>query len=98
MGTAIPSKIYRAIFEALNDKESYPKHHSIQLVYFHNADDNKDKWDGGEHAALKKTIKGILKDMKPVEEGGKFKFSAEDVGVISQVSPVSNQLYSVVKV
>ena len=48
MGTAIPSKIYRAILEALNDKESYPKHHSIQLVYFHNADDNKDKWDGGE--------------------------------------------------
>tara|TARA_B100000524_G_C23630543_1_gene362970 strand:+ start:52 stop:1371 length:1320 start_codon:yes stop_codon:yes gene_type:complete len=67
MGTAIPSKIYRAILEALNDKESYPKHHSIQLVYFHNADDNKDKWDGGEHAALIKTIKGILKDMKPVE-------------------------------
>ena len=67
MGTAIPSKIYRAILEALNDKESYPKHHSIQLVYFHNAGDNKDKWDGGEHAALIKTIKGILKDMKPVE-------------------------------
>ena len=77
MGTAIPSKIIRAILEAILDKETYPNHYDVQLVYFHNADCNMEKWDNGEHAAVKNIIRGVLDEMGPLtikdENGNKVK-------------------------
>ena len=67
MGTAIPSKIIRAIFEAVNDKKAYPNRYAVELVYFHNADSSKEKWDNGEHASIKSTIRGVFKEMKPIK-------------------------------
>ena len=77
MGTAIPSKIIRAILEAILDKETYPNHYDVQLVYFHNADSSMEKWDNGEHAAVKNIIRGVLDEMGPLtikdENGNKVK-------------------------
>mgnify|MGYP001429298430 FL=1 len=67
MGTAYPSKIIRAILEAVLDKESYPNHYAVQLVYFHNADSSMEKWDGGEHASVKRIVRGVLEEMGPLE-------------------------------
>ena len=66
MGTAIPSKVIRAILEAVLDKETYPNHYDVQLVYFHNADSSMEKWDNGEHAAVKNLIRGVLDGMGPL--------------------------------
>tara|TARA_A100000172_G_scaffold37459_1_gene22823 strand:- start:764 stop:2092 length:1329 start_codon:yes stop_codon:yes gene_type:complete len=67
MGTAYPSKIIRAIFEAILDKESYSNRYAIQLVYFHNADSSMEKWDGGEHASVKRIVRGVLEEMGPLK-------------------------------
>ena len=47
--------------------ETYKDRYSIELVYFHNTDDNKDKWENGEHAALKRIVNGMLKLMGPIK-------------------------------
>ena len=67
MGTAYPSKIVRAIMEAVLDEETYPNHYDVQLVYFHNADSNMEKWDNGEHSAIKNLIRGHFKKMIPLK-------------------------------
>lgn len=67
MGTAYPSKVIRAILEAVLDKETYPNHYAVQLVYFHNADSSMEKWDGGEHASVKRIVRGVLEEMGPLE-------------------------------
>ena len=64
--TAYLSKIWREISECLID-ETYKDRYSIELVYFHNTDDNKDKWENGEHAALKRIVNGMLKLMGPIK-------------------------------
>ena len=60
MGTAYPSKVIRAILEAVLDKESYPNHYAVQLVDFHNADSSMEKLDGREHASVKRIVRGVL--------------------------------------
>ena len=66
-GTAIPSKMIRAIMEAVTDTKTYPNHYAIELVFFHNADSSKEKWDNGEHSNVKRLIRDTLKMFGPVK-------------------------------
>lgn len=67
MGTSHPSKILRAILESILDEKAYPKHYDVHLVYYHGGtnDTNKEKWDNGEHASIKKLVRDMLKAMGP---------------------------------
>ena len=64
--TAYLSKILREICERLVD-ENFKDRYAVELVYFHNNDDNKDKWENGEHASLKHIVNGLLKRMGPIK-------------------------------
>tara|TARA_E500000331_G_scaffold218536_1_gene209449 strand:+ start:416 stop:1732 length:1317 start_codon:yes stop_codon:yes gene_type:complete len=66
-GTAIPSKMIRAIMEAVTDTKIYPNHYAIELVFFHNADSSKEKWDNGEHSNVKRLIRDTLKMFGPMK-------------------------------
>ncbi len=64
--TAYMSKILRGIVACLVD-EAYKDRYAVELVYFHNADGNKDKWENGDHAELKRLVNGLLKRMGPIK-------------------------------
>ena len=64
--TAYASKILREICERLVD-ENFKDRYAVELVYFHNTDQSKDKWENGELHSLKHIVNGLLKQMGPIK-------------------------------